>query len=290
MDVKLILLYLAPLFLLFIGAEMWYLHRHGERFPTARYQWRDLLANATLALMHQGGDLLAALLITHIYDAVWGWRLLDIPLTFWSVLLLFLLQDLCYWLFHFASHHVRWLWASHVVHHSSEHLNLSTAFRQSLMYPVSGMWLFWLPMILLGFPPEAVVATVLLSLAFQFFVHTQVIGRLGWLEWVLNTPSHHRVHHASNPGYIDRNFAGVLIIWDRLFGTFVEEDPATPCRYGITKPIHSFNPITLTFHEWRDMLREARPLPWRERLEVLFGPPLPRQHDSVPGKAIFREP
>ena len=273
MDVKLILLYLAPLFLLFIGAEMWYLHRHGEHFPSARYQWRDLLANAALALMHQGGDLLAALLITQVYNALWGWRLFEIPLTPGSVLLLFLLQDLCYWLFHFTSHHVRWLWASHVVHHSSERLNLSTAFRQSLMYPVSGMWLFWLPMILLGFPPEAVVATVLLSLAFQFFVHTQVVGRLGWLEWVLNTPSHHRVHHASNPHYIDRNFAGVLIIWDRLFGTFVEEDPAEPCRYGITKPIHSFNPITLTFHEWRDMLSEARPLPWRRKLAVLFGPP-----------------
>lgn len=183
------------------------------------------------------------------------------------------MQDCCYWLFHFTSHHVRWLWASHVVHHSSERLNLSTAFRQSLMYPVSGMWLFWIPMILIGFPPQAVVATVLLSLGFQFFVHTQVVGKLGWLEWVFNTPSHHRVHHASNAKYIDRNFAGVLIIWDRLFGTFVEEDPAEPCRFGITKPVRSFNPLTLTFHEWRDMLREARDLPWSEKFKVLFGKP-----------------
>lgn len=160
-----------------------------------------------------------------------------------------------------------------MVHHSSERLNLSTAFRQSLMYPVSGMWLFWIPMILIGFPPEAVVATVLLSLGFQFFVHTQVVGKLGWLERVFNTPSHHRVHHASNPKYIDRNFAGVLIIWDRLFGTFVEEDLGEPCRFGITKPVHSFNPLTLTFHEWRDMLRDARGLPWSEKLKVLFGKP-----------------
>ena len=188
-----------------------------------------------------GGDALAAIAIAYLYDTLWGWRLFDIELNLWSLLLLFLLQDLCYWLFHFASHHVRWLWASHVVHHSSERLNLSTAFRQSLMYPVSGMWLFWIPMILIGFP-EAVVATVLLSLGFQFFVHTQVVGKLGKLEWIFNTPSHHRVHHASNARYIDRNFAGVLIIWDRLFGTFVEEDLGEPCRFGITKPIHSFNP------------------------------------------------
>ncbi len=114
---------------------------------------------------------------------------------------------------------------------------------------------------------------MLLSLGFQFFVHTQVVGKLGKLEWILNTPSHHRVHHASNAKYIDRNFAGVLIIWDRLFGTFVEEDPTEPCRFGITKPVHSFNPLTLTFHEWRDMLRDARGLPWSEKLKVLFGKP-----------------
>ena len=179
MDVQLILLYLSPLFLAFIGWEMLYLRKHGAAYPTAGYQWKDLFANATLALMHQGGDALTAIAIAYLYDALWGWRLLDIDLNLWSLLLLFLLQDLCYWLFHFASHHVRWLWASHVVHHSSERLNLSTAFRQSLMYPVSGMWLFWIPMILIGFPPEAVVATVLLSLGFQFFVHTQVVGKLG---------------------------------------------------------------------------------------------------------------
>lgn len=273
MDVQLILLYLSPLFLAFIGWEMLYLRKHGAAYPTAGYQWKDLFANATLALMHQGGDALTAIAIAYLYDALWGWRLLDIDLNLWSLLLLFLLQDLCYWLFHFASHHVRWLWASHVVHHSSERLNLSTAFRQSLMYPVSGMWLFWIPMILIGFPPEAVVATVLLSLGFQFFVHTQVVGKLGRLEWVFNTPSHHRVHHASNAKYIDRNFAGVLIIWDRLFGTFVEEDLGEPCRFGITKPIQSFNPLTLTFHEWRDMLQEARGLPWRQKIAVLFGKP-----------------
>ena len=125
------------------------------------------------------------------------------------------------------------MWASRVVHHSSERLNLSTAFRQSLTYPVSGMWLFWLPLAWIGFEPTAIVAVVAINLGFQFFVHTQAIGKLGWLEKVFNTPSHHRVHHARNAKYIDRNYAGVLIVWDKLFGTYVEEDDAVPCEYGI---------------------------------------------------------
>jgi sterol desaturase/sphingolipid hydroxylase (fatty acid hydroxylase superfamily) len=127
-----------------------------------------------------------------------------------------------------------------------------------------------------------VVAVVAINLAFQFFVHTEAVGRLGWLEKVFNTPSHHRVHHARNARYIDRNFAGVLIVWDRLFGTYVEEDPAVPCEYGIVKPIRTHNPIRLTFHEWADMLRDtARPQPWRARLGQLFGPP-ERAHSQAP--------
>jgi sterol desaturase/sphingolipid hydroxylase (fatty acid hydroxylase superfamily) len=214
-----------------------------------------------------GGDALAAIAIAYLYDALWGWRLLDIELNLWSLLLLFLLQDLCYWLFHFASHHVRWLWASHVVHHSSERLNLSTAFRQSLMYPVSGMWLFWIPMILIGFPRGGGGHRAL-EPGFSVLRPHPGGGQARQTGVDLQHPSHHRVHHASNARYIDRNFAGVLIIWDRLFGTFVEEDLGEPCRFGITKPIHSFNPLTLTFHEWRDMLQEARGLAAKARRAV----------------------
>ncbi|WP_308447582.1 sterol desaturase family protein [Chitinimonas viridis] len=169
------------------------------------------------------------------------------------------LQDFLYYFFHRASHRVRWLWASHVAHHSSERLNLSTAFRQSLTYPISGMWLFWLPMAWLGYSPDLVILVVGLNLAYQFFVHTEAIGRLGWLEQVFNTPSNHRVHHARNPQYIDRNYAGVLVIWDRLFGSYVPEDEAP--RYGIVRQIQSHNPLRLTFHEWGDMFRDA----WRTR-------------------------
>lgn len=272
-----ILLALAPVFLAFVALEAWYWK--GRR---AVYSWRDTLSNASLALMHQGADALAGVAVIAVYAWVHRYRLLDLPASAWTVAALFVAQDFFYYLFHRASHRIRWLWASHVVHHSSERLNLSTAFRQSLTYPISGMWLFWLPLAWIGFDPKHVVAVVAINLAFQFFVHTEAVGRLGWLEKVFNTPSHHRVHHARNARYIDRNFAGVLIVWDWLFGTYVEEDPAVPCEYGIVKPIRTHNPIRLTFHEWADMLRDAvRPQPWRSRLGQLFGPP-ERAHSQAP--------
>ncbi|MFY0665645.1 MAG: sterol desaturase family protein [Natronospirillum sp.] len=269
-----ILLALAPVFFLFIFWEWRWLQSHPE-LDTAQYSLKDTLSNATLALLHQFGELIAAVVILSVYAWFFDWRLFDIPLTWWSLGIAFVLQDFLYYWFHRCSHQIRWLWAAHVVHHSSEHLNFSTAFRQSLMYPVAGMWVFWIPMAMVGFTPETIITVVLLNLAYQFFVHTQAWRRFGVLEWVFNTPSHHRVHHASNPEYIDRNYAGVLIIWDKLFGTFVPEQDDTPCVYGITKPIRTHNPITLTFHEWRDMLRDASApgKRWRHRIGHLIKRP-----------------
>lgn len=265
-----ILLAMAPVFLGFIGWEAWHWHRRG----VPNYSLRDTLSNAALALMHQAADALAWALVIGLYWWVYQYRVFDLPTAWWTIALLFVAQDFFYYFFHRAHHRIRWMWASHVVHHSSERLNLSTAFRQSLTYPVSGMWVFWLPLAWLGFSPPHIVIVVAINLGFQFFVHTQAVGRLGWLEKVFNTPSHHRVHHARNPKYIDRNYAGVLIIWDKLFGSFTEEDPAVPCEYGIVKPVRTHNPVTLTFHEWRDMLRDAaRPQSLRSRLGQLFGPP-----------------
>jgi sterol desaturase/sphingolipid hydroxylase (fatty acid hydroxylase superfamily) len=183
-------------------------------------------------------------------------------------------QDLLYYVFHRTAHRVRWFWAAHVVHHSSERLNLSTAFRQSLLYPAALFWAFWLPLAFIGFPAQQIIGIVLLNLAFQFFVHTQTIPKLGWLEYVLNTPSQHRGHHACNPRYIDRNFAGVLCIWDRLFGSFVAEDAQDPPRYGIVEPLNSNNPLKASFHEWQSMFSDAWRAPGlRNRWLALFGPP-----------------
>jgi sterol desaturase/sphingolipid hydroxylase (fatty acid hydroxylase superfamily) len=267
---KWILLGMAPVFLTLIGVEAWYWHRRDPR----KYLLVDSVANAALALMHQGADALAWALVIGVYYLVYSRRVFDWPATWWTILVLVIAQDFFYYWFHRASHRIRWLWASHVTHHSSERLNLSTAFRQSLTYPISGMWLFWLPLAWLGFEPTNIIAVVAINLGFQFFVHTQAIGKLGWVERVFNTPSIHRVHHARNPKYIDRNYAGVLVVWDKLFGTFVEEDPAVPCDFGIIGQVHSYNPLTLTFHEWIAMFRDARQARgWRAAVGQLFCPP-----------------
>jgi sterol desaturase/sphingolipid hydroxylase (fatty acid hydroxylase superfamily) len=142
------------------------------------------------------------------------------------------------------------------------------------MYPIAGMWLFWMPMILVGFDPKIVFTIVALNLAFQFFVHTKIIGKLGVLENVFNTPSTHRVHHAVNPGYLDKNFAGVLVIWDRIFGTYVEEQDDKPCRYGIVGQIDTFNPIKISFHQWLYMFKTlVKTKGLKSKMGVLFSYP-----------------
>lgn len=265
----LFLLAMGPVFLAFIAWEAWY-----WRNQRGVYSLRDTLSNAALAASHQVADGIAWAVVIGLFFWLYQFRLFEIPLTWWSVLLLFIGQDFLYYWFHRASHRIRWLWASHVVHHSSERLNLSTAFRQSLTYPVSGMWVFWLPLAMVGFHPKHVVLVVAVNLSFQFFIHTEVVRRLGWLERVLNTPSHHRVHHGRNPEYIDRNFGGVLIIWDKLFGTFTPEDDANPPEYGIHRQIYTNNVLTMVFHEWRDMLRDAaQPGALWLRLKHLWAPP-----------------
>ena len=289
-DAQWLLLALAPVFLACIGWEAWHLSLTRPRtasngaLDSARYTWPDTLCNAALALMHQGADKLAWLVAVPVYAYVYQhFRLVSWQPGWIAWCVLFVAQDLLYYVFHRASHRVRWLWAAHVVHHSSERLNLSTAFRQSLMYPAAGMWVFWIPLALLGFTPEQVVAIVLVNLAFQFFVHTQAIRKLGWLEYVLNTPSMHRVHHARNARYIDRNFAGVLAIWDRLFGSYVEEDAQDAPDYGIVKPLESCNPLKVTFHEWLAMVRDFARMPdWRSRAAALFAPPdWCERHDAL---------
>ncbi|WP_425275117.1 sterol desaturase family protein [Vibrio hangzhouensis] len=268
-----LLIVLAPLFVVMMILEYW-LGQRANRLPSsASYSLKELLCNFSLAGMHQLSDLLVGLFIAKLYLLLFGWKLFDIEMSLSMFILLMVLQDFFYYWFHRASHRIRWMWAAHVVHHSSENMNFSTAFRQSLMYPLAGMWLFWIPLVIIGFDPKWVVFVVLLNLGLQFFVHTQWIKRLGPLEWVINTPSHHRVHHGVNAQYIDKNYAGILIIWDRMFGTF--EPEVEQVRYGISKPVNSFNPITVTFAEWKDMFRDVS-VPnqsIKQKLKVLFSPP-----------------
>lgn len=196
------------------------------------------------------------------------------PEGFWYWTALFFLQDFFYYILHYVDHHCRLFWAMHVTHHSSEHFNFSTGLRASVLEPLYRM-LFFAPIALLGFQPADILVMYAVTQIVGVFVHHDTCGKLGPLEWIFVTPSHHRVHHGSNTKYLDKNIGMTLIVWDRLFGTFVEEDPAEPVRYGITKPVKDRGPVNILLHEFRDMWRDVRyeARNWRERFGFVFGPP-----------------
>jgi sterol desaturase/sphingolipid hydroxylase (fatty acid hydroxylase superfamily) len=183
-----------------------------------------------------------------IWDVGWSWQVF---------VLCFVLDDFRkYWL-HRTQHVVRWFWAAHVTHHSSQHLNFATALRNPPTLVFTQAFLFRLPLALLGFPIEMVAFVGGLDSVYQFFVHTEIVRKLPWfIEAVMVTPSHHRVHHAANARYLDANYGAVFILWDRLFGSFVEEDEAEPCRYGLVRDLGTLSPWTATVHEWVALWRD----------------------------------
>lgn len=260
-----------PGFIILMVAElaMLRLRKRGD------YEVRDTTASLSMGMGNIVVGIGSGLLIGGITLWLYQHRVSTIPPVWWAFVLLFFAEDFCYYWFHRLSHERRWLWAAHVVHHSSQHYNLSTALRQTWTGLFAGGWLIWLPLAWLGFHPAMIGFQKGISLVYQFWIHTEAIKRMGPLEWVLNTPSHHRVHHATNPRYLDRNYAGILIIWDRLFGTFEAEDDDEPCNYGIIKGLGTFNPLKIAFHEWAGIAKDAFSpnLRLRERLMYMFGPP-----------------
>lgn len=191
-----------------------------------------------------------------------------------SVALLFLGTEFCYYWQHRCAHRVRWFWASHVVHHSPNELTLASSLRLGWTGKLAGSALFFAPLVWLGFSPLAVAAALSLNLLYQFWLHATWIPRLGPLEWLFNTPSHHRVHHAANAEYLDCNYGGVLIVFDRLFGSFVAERDDVRPRYGLTEPLHSYNPLHIALHGWLKLGADlARSRSLRGALRTLFGPP-----------------
>lgn len=248
--------YAIPAFVILIIIEL-IVWRKNRKLVS--YETKDTAASLSLGLgsVIAGATVgtigVAALLLLHEY------RLFDIGYVWWAFALCFFAEDLSFYWSHRLSHEVRWFWASHVIHHSSQHYNLSTALRQSWTTTLSGAFVFYIPLVMVGFPLEMIVLFKSISTVYQFWIHTESIGKLGPLEWVMNTPSHHRVHHAVNPRYLDRNHAGVLIIWDRLFGTFVEEkrEEDRP-RFGIVKNVATFNPLRLAVHEWVSIFQDVR--------------------------------
>ena len=258
----------AFLVLIVVGAITSALRKDG------RYRGTDAAANVTLGL----GNILIAValggLVLFVYSWLYTHRLWTLPTDIWWVwVLAFFADDFTYYWFHRVSHESRWFWASHSVHHSSDRYNLSTSLRQTWTGTISGSFLFWAWMPLLGFHPAMVLFMQSANLIYQFWIHTEAIGRMpSWFEAVFNTPSHHRVHHGSDEEYLDRNYAGTLIVWDKLFGSFYPEG-RTP-QYGLTHPVGTDNPLHIAFHEWKGIvkdLRRARSL--REALNILFQPP-----------------
>jgi sterol desaturase/sphingolipid hydroxylase (fatty acid hydroxylase superfamily) len=241
------------------------------------YDWRSWAASATDALVREYlvYAFVTVSLVGPLIEMAWQHRLTTVALNgFASFAVLFLGQEFCYYWFHRAAHRVRWFWATHAVHHSPNEFNLGIAYRFGWTGRLAGNAVFFVPMIWLGFSPKAVFAALALNLLYQFWLHTEWVPKLGWLEYVLNTPSHHRVHHASNADYIDKNYGGVLIVFDRLFGTFAAERRDLPCRYGLVTPLISHNPIRIAFHEWRQMAKDLQGVrTGREAIGYLFGPP-----------------
>jgi len=261
----------TPVFFLLIFIE-WLVGRLRRRDT---YRVNDAINSISLGILSQVSGAFLLLLRVGIY----GWVVQRIALfalpadSLWVWAAGLLLYDLCYYWLHRMGHQVNLLWAAHVVHHQSEDYNLSTALRQTSTGALFG-WIFYLPMALLGFPVEVFLGVGLIDLLYQFWVHTQQIGKLGWFDRVFVSPSNHRAHHGVNDIYLDKNYGGILILWDRLFGSFVEEHDEEPPVYGTRGPLRSWNPLWANVEVYLTMWRDARHARrWRDKLKVWLGPP-----------------
>ena len=271
----------VPVFLLLILLELWVAHSRG----VSVYRLKDSLTSINVGIMSEFskaiGGLISVIMYTLISDrfGAYTWDVSN-PMTWISA---FLLYDFCYYWVHRTGHEVNILWASHVVHHSSEEFNLSTALRQSS----TGFlfrWIFYIPLALLGYPVKVFIVVGLIDFIYQYWVHTQLIGKLGWLEYVLVTPSNHRVHHGQNDYCIDKNYGGVFSFWDRMFGTYADERDDEKPVYGIRKPIESWNPLWANLHQFAHIGRQVKSAEnWRHRLMYIFAKPswTPEKEDAT---------
>ena len=258
----------------FLGTAAWEYRR--IRHDPKLMNLHEAVQNFMLGAGYQLTELLFAGVISFpVFALAWHYRFATLPLNAGTVLLTFVAVDFVFYWYHRSSHRVRWFWAAHVVHHSSQRMNYSTAMRQNATNIFNGGWLWFVPLALVGFNPVWLGVAWALSLVYQFFIHTTLVQQLpAPIEFVFNTPSHHRVHHGSNPGCIDRNYGGVLILWDRLFGTFVAEEEKGEIQYGITKPIPGDTLWVYWTHEYRDLLHDMlQPGPLLQRLRHLWMPP-----------------
>ncbi len=262
----------VPMFIVLVIAEMLFVRFTGR----GRFEVRDTATSLMMGLCSTIIGAIFTFVFVGFARLIQPYALAHIGWSWEAVVICFILDDMRYYWWHRASHRVRWLWADHVNHHSSQHYNLSTALRQPWfgVLALPGL-LFLVPLILIGFPLEMIAFVHGINLVYQFWIHTEAIDRFPrWFEAMMNTPSHHRVHHATNARYLDANYAGVFIVWDRMFGSFVEERADDAPRYGIVGNIASFNPLKVATHGWvalaGDLAKSKSP---REFMLYLFAPP-----------------
>lgn len=260
----------TPIYAIVIGLEMFYSHKHHKGL----YSAKGTLSNVYLTLLNMGLDVLMRVTCLNILNFFFQYRFIDSysnVIVYW--VLLFLAEDFMYYWLHRIDHYCRFFWAVHVTHHSSEEYNLTVGFRSSVFQPLY-RFIYFIPLSLLGFEGIDIMFIYSATQIFGILVHTQTVGKLGFLEYFMVTPSHHRVHHASNVRYLDKNMGMVLIIWDKLFGTFQKEEDTDPVKYGLTKNINTYNPGIMVFHEWINIFNDLRKkCSFKDKLLYVFGPP-----------------
>ena len=267
-----IIIYAIPFFVFAMLLEFFVASAKNIKSYTAKDAFSSIamgLGNVFIGLVSK---LFVFAALYYVYENL---RIFTIPITWWSFIILFFLDDFSYYWFHRTSHENRFFWASHVVHHSSKHYNLSTALRQTWTGSFYS-FIFWLWLPLIGFHPGMIIFQMSISLLYQFWIHTELIQKMPkHIELFFNTPSHHRVHRGSNPIYLDKNHAGILIIWDKLFGTFQPELKSEKVKYGLVVNIKTYNPIFIAFNEWGALFKDlnTKNISVRNRIRYLYKPP-----------------
>lgn len=267
-----IIVYAIPFFVISVLVEYYVFTKRNSK----KYNIKDAISSISMGIGNVILGIFSKIIVLFIFYIVYdNIKLFDISITWWSFLILFFAEDLSYYCFHRTSHQTRFFWASHVTHHSSQYYNLSTALRQTWTGIFFG-FVFWIWLVLLGFHPAMILLQMGISLLYQYWIHTEMIDKLPkWFEFIFNTPSHHRVHHGSNPIYLDKNHAGILIIWDRIFGTFQLELKTEKVVYGLTENIDTNNLFKIAFHEWIALFKDVfnRKVSWLDKLKYMIKPP-----------------
>jgi sterol desaturase/sphingolipid hydroxylase (fatty acid hydroxylase superfamily) len=270
---QILILVSTPIYIFIIGLEILLSnYRHLKL-----YTWKDSITNFYLMVLNAGIDLLFRAVYVVVLVYFYNHRFFSFThvVSYWLMLLLF--EDFLYYWLHRFDHEIRFFWAMHVTHHSSEHMNFTVGFRSSVFQPLY-RFVYFIPLALCGFKPVDIIFIYAATQIWGIFVHTELIKKMGWLEHIFVTPSHHRVHHASNAKYLDRNMGMFLIIWDQLFGTFqpeLEDEDYQPKKYGLTKPLQNITPLSIVFHEWKNIWKDItrKDISWKTKWNYIFGPP-----------------